>query len=36
VALPDGVRLVLTLATGQAISGTVTRDWVQPGVGGGK
>ena len=34
--LPDGVRLVLTLAPGQAISGTVTRDWVQPGVGGGK
>lgn len=34
--LPDGIRLVLTLSPGQAISGTVTRDWVQPGVGGGK
>ena len=34
--VPDGVRLVLTLAAGQAISGVVTRDWVRPGVGGGK
>lgn len=25
--LPDGVRLVLTLPPGQAISGTLTRDW---------
>ncbi len=34
--LPDGIRLVLTLAPGQAISGTLTRDWLRPGVGGGK
>ena len=34
--IPDGIRLVLTLGLGQAISGTVTRDWVRPGVGGGK
>lgn len=35
-AIPDGVRLVMTLASGQAIRGTLTRDWVRPGVGGGK
>jgi len=35
-AVPDGVRLVMTLAPGQAIQGTLTRDWVRPGVGGGK
>jgi general secretion pathway protein J len=34
--LPDGVRLVLTLAPGQALVGTITRDWVSPVVGGGK
>lgn len=34
--IPDGVRLVLTLAPGQAISGTLTRDWLRPTVGGGK
>jgi len=28
--LPDGVRVVLTLPPGQAISGTLTRDWVRP------
>ena len=28
--LPDGVRLVLTLPPGQAISGMLTRDWVRP------
>jgi general secretion pathway protein J len=28
--LPDGVRLVLVLPPGQAISGTITRDWVRP------
>jgi general secretion pathway protein J len=28
--VPDGVRLVLTLAPGQAISGDLTRDWVRP------
>lgn len=35
-ALPDGVRLVLTLAAGQALVGTITRDWVRPTLGGGK
>ena len=34
--LPDGVRLELTLNAGQAISGTITRDWIRPGVGGGR
>ncbi|QHI98299.1 prepilin-type N-terminal cleavage/methylation domain-containing protein [Xylophilus rhododendri] len=27
-ALPDGVRLVLSLSPGQAFAGTITRDWV--------
>ena len=35
-ALPDGVRLVLTLAPGQALVGVITRDWISPVVGGGK
>jgi general secretion pathway protein J len=35
-ALPDGVRLVLTLASGQALMGAITRDWVRPTMGGGK
>ncbi len=35
-AVPDGVRLVLTLASGQAVSGVLTRDWVRPTIGGGK
>ena len=35
MALPDGVRLVLTLSAGQAVSGTLTRDWVSPLLGGG-
>lgn len=35
-AVPDGVRLVLTLSKGQALSGTLTRDWLRPVVGGGK
>ncbi len=34
--LPDGVRLVLTLPAGEAITGVLTRDWVRPVVGGGK
>lgn len=34
--IPDAVRLVLTLAPGQAISGVLTRDWLRPSVGGGK
>ncbi|MEO7548841.1 MAG: prepilin-type N-terminal cleavage/methylation domain-containing protein, partial [Ramlibacter sp.] len=28
--IPDGVRLVLTLPPGHALSGTLTRDWVRP------
>jgi general secretion pathway protein J len=32
--LPDGVRLVLTLPPNQAVNGTLTRDWVNPLVGG--
>ena len=32
-ALPDGVRLVLTLSAGQALSGKLTRDWVRPTLG---
>jgi len=32
--LPDGVRLVLTLAPGQALGGVLTRDWVRPVLGG--
>ena len=36
LSTPDGVRLVLTLPPGQALSGTLTRDWVRPTVGGGK
>jgi general secretion pathway protein J len=35
-ATPDGVRLVLTLPAGQALSGTLTRDWLRPTLGGGK
>jgi general secretion pathway protein J len=35
-ALPEGIRLVLTLASGQALVGVITRDWVSPSVGGGK
>ncbi len=35
-AVPDGVRLELTLASGQAIHGTLTRDWVRGAIGGGK
>ena len=31
--LPDGVRLVLTLSSGQAVSGKLTRDWVWPALG---
>ena len=34
--VPDGVRLVLTLPEGQAVSGTLTRDWIRPILGGGK
>jgi general secretion pathway protein J len=34
--IPDGVRLVLSLPPGQAVSGTLTRDWVRPTLAGGK
>jgi general secretion pathway protein J len=34
--VPDGVRLVLTLAPGQGISGVLTRDWMSPTLGGAK
>jgi general secretion pathway protein J len=34
--MPDGIRLVLALPAGQAISGTITRDWVRPTLGGNK
>jgi general secretion pathway protein J len=33
---PDGVRLVIKLSAGQALAGTLVRDWVQPTIGGGK
>lgn len=36
LSVPQGVRLVLTLPPGQAISGSLTRDWVLPTLGGGK
>ncbi len=36
LSIPDGVRVVLTLPAGQAISGVLTRDWVRPTLGGGK
>jgi general secretion pathway protein J len=34
--LPEGVRLVLQLPGGRAISGRLMRDWVRPTLGGGK
>lgn len=34
--LPEGVRLVLQLPPGRAISGRLQRDWVRPTLGGGK
>jgi general secretion pathway protein J len=34
--LPDGIRLVLTLPTSEAIGGTLTRDWARVSLGGGK
>ena len=34
--LPDGVRLVLALPAGQAVSGTIVRDWVRPLLSGNK
>ena len=35
-AVPDGVRLILTLPPGQALSGVLTRDWMSPSLGGAK
>lgn len=34
--IPDGVRLQLELAPGQALVGRITHDWVNPLLGGGK
>ena len=34
--VPDGIRLVLTLAQGQALVGNITRDWGRPTLGGGR
>jgi general secretion pathway protein J len=36
VALPDGIRLVLTLTPGQPLSGELVRDWARPVLGGNK
>ena len=33
---PEGVRLVLTLAGPQALTGDIVRDWARPTLGGGK
>ena len=33
---PEGIRLILTLPPGEAISGTLTRDWMRATLGGGK
>jgi general secretion pathway protein J len=35
-AIPDGVRLQVTLPPGQALAGQLTRDWVKPVLGGGR
>lgn len=35
-SLPEGVRLVLDLSQGQALSGSVVKDWARPILGGGK
>lgn len=35
-AMPDGVRLVLTLSPGQTLNGDLVRDWARPVLGGGK
>ena len=34
VVVPDGIRLVLTLPPGQALTGKLTQDWVKPTLGG--
>lgn len=35
-AIPEGVRLQITLPPGQALAGQLTRDWVNPVLGGGR
>lgn len=35
-ALPDGVRLQVTLSPGQALTGAIVRDWANPTLGGGR
>ncbi len=35
-AIPDGVRLQIVLPPGQALAGQLTRDWVNPVLGGGR
>ena len=35
-ALPDGIRVVLTLPEGQPLTGTLTKDWIRPTLGGAK
>ena len=34
--IPDGIRLQITLPPGQALTGQLTRDWVNPVLGGGR
>ncbi|HVL44544.1 MAG TPA: prepilin-type N-terminal cleavage/methylation domain-containing protein [Acidovorax sp.] len=36
LAIPDGIRLQITLPPGQALAGQLTRDWVNPVLGGGR
>ena len=36
LALPDGIRVVLTLPEGQPLTGTLTKDWIRPTLGGAK
>lgn len=36
LALPDGIRVVLTLPEGQPLIGTLTKDWIRPTTSGGK
>lgn len=36
VAVPDGVRLILSLPAGQALAGRLVIDWVRPALGGDK
>jgi general secretion pathway protein J len=35
-AVPDAVRLVLTLPSSHPLAGTLTRDWIRPTIGGNK